>query len=207
LIKGLYAYQSNVKSSEIIAKYGDYIRQILTGDRFIHDPQESSDSRSEDISSERGDLALTKNDPDDFKLSDIFDENGEIYTDTLWSSPDYGDVLVRNQHGCLLSVFDCYTVSIIQSEYGRLTVMSSRQPPHRGARPKDTLTVPRLRYACVACQSEDFLSAHSLHCHLVRIHDFGCDTLVNGRPFSHTGYIMRRANARERHDPPRRGGI
>jgi len=57
LIKGLYANQSNSKSSEVIAKHGDYIRLILTGNRFIDKHQKSPDFRSEDISSEQGELA------------------------------------------------------------------------------------------------------------------------------------------------------
>jgi len=149
---------------------------------------------------EPDDLALSDIDPDVFKFSDLFNENGEIYDDTMWSSPDHGDVLVKDEHGCLLSVFDCDAVSIIQSEYVPLTVMSSRQPPYRGARPKEPLSVPHIRYSCVACDFEDFQSAHSLRRHLVRIHDLGCDTIVKGRPFPHIGYVRRRANACERHD-------
>jgi len=225
LIKGMYANQSNGKHSEIVSEHGDVIRVILTRNRFADQPKRKNDSRCEDISSEHGDLILAiveldtfnlltlfgehsgvtliDNDPDIFKVSDLFNENGKIYDDTLWSSPDHGDVVVRNEHGCLLSVFDCDAVAIIQSEYGPLTVMSACQPPHRGARPTEPLSVPRIRYACIACQFDNFQSAHSLRRHLAKIHDLGCDTLVNGRSFPHVGYVMRRANANERHTFPR----
>jgi len=110
-------------------------------------PKINHDCRFEDISSERGDsnsnvteldtfdlltifrephdLTNSDDDSDEFKYSDLFDENGEIHADTQWSSPDHGDIVVRDEHGCLMSVFDCYAVSIISSPYGPLTVMSA----------------------------------------------------------------------------------
>jgi len=75
-------------------------------------------------------------DNNDFKYSDFFDENGKVYADTLWTSVDHGDVTARDEHGCLMSVFDFYTVSTISSPFGPLTVMSAPPPHHRGARPK-----------------------------------------------------------------------
>jgi len=62
-------------------------------------------------------------DSDGFKYSDLFDENGEVYADTLWSSTDPRDILVLDEHGCLMSVFDVYTVTVVPSPYGLLTEM------------------------------------------------------------------------------------
>jgi len=83
LIKGVYARQRNGKHSELVSEHGDLIRGILTGNRFVDQPERNTDSRYEDIFSERGDLALIDNDSDVFKSSDLFNENGEIYDDTL----------------------------------------------------------------------------------------------------------------------------
>jgi len=80
----------------------------------------------------------------DFKYSDLFDEKGEVYADTLWSSTDPRDILVRDEHGCLMSVFDVYAVTIVPSPYGLLTEMSAHPNHHRGARPKTPS--PRLKY-------------------------------------------------------------
>jgi len=38
---------------------------------------------------------------------------------------------------------------------------------------------------------------------MIRVHKLACDTLVQGRPFPHVGYNMRRPNARELYDFPR----
>jgi len=38
---------------------------------------------------ESEDLTNYEFDVDDFKYSDLFDENGEVYADTLWSSVDH----------------------------------------------------------------------------------------------------------------------
>jgi len=142
-------------------------------------------------------------DVDDFKYSDLFDENGEVYADTLWSSVDHGAMTVRNEHRCLMFLFDVYTVSTLSSPFGPLTVMSAPPPHHRGAHPKTTGPPIDISYACVACPIKDFKTAHSLRRHMVRIHNLACDTLVQGRPFPHVGYTMRRPNAKELHDFPR----
>jgi len=60
---------------------------------------------------ESEDLTNITYDSNDFKYSDLFDENGEVYAATLWSSPDHRDMITRDEHGCLMSVFDVYTVS------------------------------------------------------------------------------------------------
>jgi len=214
LIKVVYARLRNGKHSELVSEHGDLIRLILIRDRFVEPPKKNADCRFEDISFERGDsipkvteldtfnlLTLfgetddsfkIDNDSDDFKYSDLFDENGEIHADTLWYTPDHVNYLVRNEHGCLMSVFDCYTVSVSSSTYRLLTVMSAPPPHHRGARPRDTPPAPRVRYVCVACELEDFQSAHNLHRQMVRIHNIACDTLVQGRPFPHLGYVSKK---------------
>jgi len=102
-----------------------------------------------------------------------------------------------------MSLFDVYTVSIIPSIFGLLTVMSAPPFHHRGARPKTTGPPSNITYACIACQFSDFKTAHSLRRHLIRVHNLAGDTLVQGRPFPHVGYVMRRPNARELHDFPR----
>jgi len=38
---------------------------------------------------------------------------------------------------------------------------------------------------------------------MIRVHNLACDTLVQGRPFPHVGYLMRTPNARELHYFPR----
>jgi len=110
LIKYLYVNQNSGKSANIIAKHGDYIRLILTGDRFIDKPKKNSDPRSMSNPIEQIDLNPTVDelesfnlltlsgehdysdsavdDPDNSKSSDLLDEHGEIYTDTLWSPRD-----------------------------------------------------------------------------------------------------------------------
>jgi len=115
-IKDTYFSQNNGKHSDLVSEHGDFIRLILTHDRFTGKPKKSADCRFEDILSERGDLipkiieldglnlptlfGKTEDstnvtyDSDDFKYSDLFDENGDVYADTLWSSPDHGDMLV-----------------------------------------------------------------------------------------------------------------
>jgi len=152
---------------------------------------------------ESDDLNDIDNCSDEFKYSYLFDENGEVHADTLWSSPDHGDMLVQNEHGCLMSVFDVYTVPILPSPYGPFATMSAPPPHHRGARTRDTTPAPRVRYACVACEFEDFQSALSFRRHIVHIHNIACDTLIQGRPFPHLGYVMRRPNARENYNFPR----
>jgi len=207
-----------------VSEHGDLIRLILTHDRFTGKPKKNADCRFEDISSEHGDLTAKiieldglnlvtlfgetddlnniDNDSDEFKYCDLFDANGEVYADTLWSSPEHRDLLVRDEHGCLMFVFDVYTVSIINFPYGPLTTMSATPPYPHGARPKDTTPAPRVRYACVAGEFEDFKNAHSLRRHMVQVHNLACDTLVQGRPFPHFGYVMKQPNAREQYNFP-----
>jgi len=86
-----------------------------------------------------------------------------------------------------MSDFDVYTVYIINSTYELWTTMSALPPHHRGARPKTTLPALRVRYACVACEFENFKTAQSLRRHMVQFHNLACDTLVQGRPFPHLG--------------------
>jgi len=112
-------------------------------------------------------------------------------------------MMTKDQHGCLMYVCDVYTVSTILSPYGTLTVMSVLPPPHRGARPKTTVLASKVRYACVACEFENFKTAHSLRRHMVKMHNLACDTLVQRQPFPHLGYVMRLPNAREAHNFPR----
>jgi len=101
-----------------------------------------------------------------------------------------------------MSLFDVFTVSIIPSVYGSLTVMSAPPSHYIGARPKTTGTPSNIKYACVACEFSDFKTAHSLRRHMIRVHNLACDTLVQGRLIPHVGYIMRRPNARELYDFP-----
>jgi len=225
LLKGSYSNKSNGKYCEFASEQGDLVRIILTHDVLITNPEKKVNGKLDDIPHEHGDLmpraveldrlnlptlfgesvdfTNIAYDSDDFKYSDIFGENGEVYADTLWSSPDLGDMLVRDEHGCLISVFDVYTVSIIPSPYGLLTAMSVPPSHHRGAQPKDTVSAPRVRYACVACEFEDFKTAHSLRRHMIQIHNIACDTLVKGRTFAHVGHIMRKPNEREKYQFPR----
>jgi len=44
-------------------------------------------------------------DSNDFRYSDLFDENDEVYADTQWSSTDPEDILVRDEFDRLVSVF------------------------------------------------------------------------------------------------------
>jgi len=115
-------------------------------------------------------------DPNDFKYSDFFDEQTEVLADTLWSSPNPRELLIRDEHGCLMSSFDVYTVTITPYPYGLLTEMSAPPHQHRGARPKTTVPTARVRYACVACEFSDFQTAHSLRRHVVQVHDLSSDT-------------------------------
>jgi len=102
-----------------------------------------------------------------------------------------------------MSVFDVYTVTVVTSPFGPLTEMSAHPSHPRGARPKTTIATPKVRYACVACEFQDFKTTHSLRRHLIQIHNISCNTLVQGRPFPHLGYMMRKPNERERHQFPR----
>jgi len=114
---------------------------------------------------ESEDLTNSSFNENDFKHSDLFDEYGELLADTLWSTSDPRDMLVRDEHGCIMSVFDFYTVTTSPSPYGLLTAMSAPPYQHRGARPKTTVT--QVKYACVACDFSDFMTAHSLWRHLI----------------------------------------
>jgi len=119
-----------------------------------------------------------------------------VHAETLWSSVDHGATTVRGGQVCLMSLFDVYTVSILPSPFGPLTVISALPPHHRGARPKTTGPTANVKYACVACAFDEFKTAHSLRQHMIRVHNIACDTLVQGRTFPHVGYHMRRPNAR-----------
>jgi len=141
-----------------------------------------------------------KFDGNNFKYSDLFDESGEGYADTLWSSVDHGNMTARDEHGCLMSIFDVYTVSTLSSPFELLTIMSAPPPQHQGARPKTRTSAPRVKYVCDACAIEAFKTAHSLRRHMIRVHNLACDTLVQGQPFPHVGYAMHRPNVRELHD-------
>jgi len=116
---------------------------------------------------------------------------------------DHGAKTVRDGHGCLMSLFDVYTVSTLSSPLGILPVMSAPSSHHRGARPKATGPTSNVKYACIACNFSDFKAAHSLHRHMICVHNLGCDTLVQGRPFPHVRYNMRRPNTKELYDFPR----
>jgi len=152
---------------------------------------------------ETKDLTNYEFDVDDFKYSDIFDKNGEVYAETLWSSVDNRAMTVQNGDGCLVSLFYNYTVSTLSFSFGPLTDKSAPPPHHRGARPKTTRTTVSINYECVACPFKDFKNAHSLRRHMIRVHNLACDTLVQGRPFPHISFNMRRPNARELYEFPR----
>jgi len=146
LIAGNYFIQSKGETPSYAFEQGDFLRLILT-----HDMTTSSefrrDYKSKSMLHEQSDLApqlveldefnlltlfgeskdLTNYefDVDDFKYYDLFDENGEVYADTLWSSVDHGDMTARDEHGCLMSLYDVYTVSTLSSPFEPLTVMSA----------------------------------------------------------------------------------
>jgi len=150
----------------------------------MSNPKQNNNSRFEDIYFERGDL--TPNiveldglnlptlfgeaedftnigyDSNDLKYSDLFNEHGEVLANTLWSSIEPRDILVQDKHGCLMSVFDFYTVTVSQSPYGLLTEMSAPPNHHRSALTKTTVYTPQVNYACVACSFTDFKTSHSL---------------------------------------------
>jgi len=84
-------------------------------------------------------------------------------------------------------VFDVYTVSVIPSPYGLLTVMSAPPFQHRGARPKTTGPPSNVKYARMACEFSDFKTANSIRRHMIRVHNLACDTLVQERSFPHVG--------------------
>jgi len=133
LIKGIYVDRKNGRSSDHSHEQGDFLRLILTHDSIISDSQGHTDRRIKDVPPEQGDLAprMTEldgfnlptlfgesedftnfsHDDNDFRWSDLFDEHGEVLADTLWSSEDPRDLLVREEHGCLISVLDVYTVT------------------------------------------------------------------------------------------------
>jgi len=89
-------------------------------------------------------------------------------------------------------------VTFVTSPFGILTEMAAPPPHPSGARPKTTVATPKIRYACVVCDFEDFKTAHSLRRHLIQFHTLSCDTIVQGCPFPHVGYMMRRLIEREK---------
>jgi len=220
LIKGNYNPKYSA-SPKFKYEQGDFVRLILTHDAIKSKPKKKPGGHLKTITYEHGDsnfdvvesdgfnlptlfgeyedFTNVGYDSNDFKYSDLFDENDEVYVDTLWSSTDPRDFLVRDEHGCLMSVFDVYTVTVVTSPFGPLTEMSAHPNHPRGVRPKTTVATPKVRYACVACEFEDFKTAHSLRRHLIQIPNISCDTLVQGRPFPHVGYVMRKPNEREKH--------
>jgi len=169
LIKGIYDDQSNGKHSGHNHEQGDFVRLILTHDSILTNSLGKTGRMIEGVPPEQGDLNPTIIELDgfnlptlfgesekftnfgynnnDFKFSDLFDEHGEVLADTLWSSEDSRDLLVQDEHGCLMSVFDVYTVTTSVSPYGLLMEMSSPPPQHRGARPKRTVPGLQVKYA------------------------------------------------------------
>jgi len=225
LIKGIYVDQSNGKHSVHNHEQGDFVRLILTHDSMMSKSQGNTGRMIDGVPPEQGDLnprIIELNglnlpthfgeyedftnfsyDDNDFKFSNLFDEHVEVLADTFWSSEHPRDLLVRDEHDCLMSVFDVYTVTTSIFLYRLFTEMSSPPPQHCSARPKTTVPGLQVKYACVACNFYDFKTAHSLRRHLIQVHNLSCDTIVQGRPFPHTGHVMRRPNDREIHQFPR----
>jgi len=221
LLAGKYSIQSKGEPPDHTSEQGDFLMLILAHDRITNDNSQKQKPKPRVHKQSNLATQLCENDgfnlptlfgeiedhtkyefdTDDFKYSDLFDENGEVYADTLWSTVDHGAMTVQGEHGCLMSLFDVYTVSTIPSLYGILTVMSAPPSHHWGARPKITGPPSNVKCACVACEFSDFKTAHSLR-HMIRVHNIACDTLVQGKPFPHVGYVVRRPNAREIHDFP-----
>jgi len=219
LIAGKYSIKNKGDPPDHTPEQGDFFRIILAHDRATNNPDSTYRSQFRTpahdpvpqfceidgfnlptLFGEHEDLTNSEVDVDNFKYSDLFDENGEVYTDTLRSSVDHGDMTVQDGHGCLMSLFDVYTESIIPSLFGSLTVMSALPSHHRRARPKTTGPPSDIKYTCIACAFSDFKTAHSLRRHMIRVHNLACDTLVQGRLFPHVGYAMHRPNARELYD-------
>jgi len=207
LLAGKHSIPSKGDPPDHTSEQGDFFRILLTNDGIMsgyhrnpkphfrtHEQGDPGTKLCEingfnlpTFFGESEDLTNYEFDVDDFKYCDLFDENGEVYADTLWSSVDHGTMTTRDGQGCLMSLFDVYTVSILSSPFGPLTVKSALPPHHRGARPKTTGPTTNVKYACVACEFSDFKSAPSLRRHMIRVHNIACDTLVQGRPFPHIG--------------------
>jgi len=220
LFKGNYD-PKNSNKPEYNSEQGDFVRKILTHDAILSKPKEKPVSHLKSITHEHGDFnfggvesdgfnlptlfgededfANIGYDSNDFRYSDLIDENDEVYADTLWSSTDPEDILVRDEFDRLVSVFDVYTVTLVTSPFGLLTEMSVHPTHPQSARPKTTIATPKVRYACVVCHFEDFKTAHSLRRHLIQFHNILCDTIVQGRLFPHVGYMMRRPKEREKY--------
>jgi len=223
LIAGKYSIKSKGDPPDHTSKQGDFLNILFAHDRAMNSPHEEnkrqrraheqSDSTTQlceidgfnlpTLFGESEDLTDYEYDVNDFKYTDLFDENGEVYADTLWSTMNHRAMTVRGKRGCLLSLFDVDTVSTLSSSFRILTAMSAPLSHPRGARPKTTGPPSNLKYACVACKFSNFKTAHSFRRHMIYVHNLACDTLVQGRPFPHIGYVMRRPNARELFDFPR----
>jgi len=135
LITGKYSIKSKGDIPDHTSEQGEYLKLILALDRSLNNLSDTSKNKyrlpeqSEstpqlcDIDGfnlpthfgECEDLTHYKFDIDDFKYSDLFDENGEVHAETLWSTVDHGAMTVQGGLGCLTSVFDVYTVSIVPS--------------------------------------------------------------------------------------------
>jgi len=109
LIAGKYSIKSKVDPPDYTSEQGDFLEIILLHDRITKYPeniprrpakiQEHSDSNSQSceidgynlptLFGENADLTNFEFDVDDFKYSDLFYENGEVYADTLWSTVDH----------------------------------------------------------------------------------------------------------------------
>jgi len=161
LVKVIYVVWSNGKRSDRNHEQGDFVRLILTHDSIISKSQGNTNRRIKDVPLEQGgltprmteldglnlptifgeseDFTNFSHDDNDFRLSDLFDEHGEVLADTFWSSEDPRNLLVRDEHGCLMSVFDVYTVTTSISPYRLLTEMLSPPSQHHGARHKTTV--------------------------------------------------------------------
>jgi len=167
LIAGKYSIQSKGDPPDHNSEQGDFLRILLTHDRYMNGPNnthkplsrthEQGDSSTQlyeingfnlpTFFGESEDLTNYEFDVDDFKYSDLFDKNDEVYADALWSSVDHRATIVKGGQGCLMSLFDVYTVSIISSLFGSLTVMSAPPSHHRGARPETTGPPNNIKYA------------------------------------------------------------
>jgi len=224
LFKGNYDLSHSDKP-EFNSEQGDFIRIILTHDAILAKPKDKIVVRQPAITHENNhsnfdviesdglnlptlfgedeDLTNLGYDSNDFRYSDLFDENDEVHDDTQCFSTDPEDILVRDECNRLVSVFDVYAVTFVTSPFGIQTEMYLPPTHPQGARLKTTTVTPKIRYACVVCDFQDFKTAHSLRRHLIQIHNLSCDTLVQGRSFPHVGYVMRKPNEREKYQFPR----
>jgi len=113
-VRRIHTGHNNGGGLEWNVTHGNYVNLVLTGNQNIatfKNDAISSSSSNEDIPSEQGDLNVSENDLDDLDPSTLFYDDGEVYSDTLWSTLDKNNNNNNNNVNHLYCAQKCKTNS------------------------------------------------------------------------------------------------